>query len=189
VHRDVKPSNLFLVREPSGEVRVRVTDFGLAKVHDEVESLTTSGKFMGSPHYVSPEQAVNAKAADERSDVWGLAMSLYHALAGAPAFAYVRSFMGLVLELTARDAPHLQDAAPWVEAPIARVVHAALIRDRAARCPSARELSLALEGAIGIDACRAAIDPRAVRAASAAERGRVAARAELPQSWDEVLRT
>src|SRR5208282_1875116 len=97
---------------------------------------------------------ISAKHVDLRTDVYGLAMSLYHALAGAPAFAHVRSFMGLVLELTAREAPHLQAAAPWVPAPLARIVHAALLRDPAARCPSAGELAIALDMAVGIDASR-----------------------------------
>jgi serine/threonine-protein kinase len=186
VHRDVKPSNLFLEDE-GGAVVVKVADFGLAKVFDdEVQSLTASGRFMGTPHYVSPEQATNAKRVDARSDVWSLAMSLYHALAGVPAFGKVKSFMQLVLDLTGpAGVPSLQSAAPWVDANVARVVHAALVADPDRRCPSMTELALALEMAVGIDVARTRFVRADVRAAN---RSVVAERAELPSSWDELLR-
>ena len=195
VHRDVKPSNLFL--ETSGDhVVVRVTDFGLAKANDgdaigtssAPRALTATGRFMGTPQYVSPEQAVSAKHVDERSDVFSLAMSLYHALSGAPAFAYVRSFMGLVLEITAREAPHIQDAAPWVPPEIARVVHAALLRERSARCPSMAELALALDTATGIDVSRSPVRLDACRPVDGRARTRTAPRAELASSWADILR-
>jgi serine/threonine-protein kinase len=186
VHRDVKPSNLFLEDE-GGHVVVKVADFGLAKVFDdEVQSLTASGRFMGTPHYVSPEQATNAKRVDARSDVWSLAMSLYHALAGVPAFGQVKSFMQLVLDLTGpAGVPPLQDAAPWVDGRIARVLHGALVASPEHRCPSMTELALALEMAVGIDVARARFDRAAVRAVV---RRDVASRVELPASWDELLR-
>jgi serine/threonine-protein kinase len=200
VHRDVKPSNLFLARETSGpptedsRVVVKVTDFGLAKAHEigggataggKRGALTATGRFMGTPQYVSPEQAVSAKHVDVRSDVFSLAMSLYHALAGAPAFAYVRSFMGLVLEITSREAPPLQDVAPWVSPSLARIVHAALLREPEARCPSVSELALALDMAVGIDTSRRAI---VLRSLSAWTSDGVAPRAELASSWSDLLR-
>jgi serine/threonine-protein kinase len=195
VHRDVKPSNLFLEAR-GGQVVVRITDFGLAKVHDALpigtgstpSALTATGRFMGTPQYVSPEQAVSAKHVDERSDVFSLAMSLYHALSGAPAFGYARSFMGLVLEITAREAPHIQDAAPWVPPEIARVVHAALLREPRARCPSVTEFALALDTAVGIDVSRAPVRRDACAPASAARRRGQAPRAVLATSWADLLR-
>jgi serine/threonine-protein kinase len=192
VHRDVKPSNLFL-ENAGAEVIVKVTDFGLAKSFDASSesggALTATGRFMGTPQYVSPEQAVSAKHVDVRSDVFSLAMSLYHALSGTPAFAYVRSFMGLVLELTSREAPPLQDAAPWVPAPVARIVHAALLREPAVRCPSVGELALALDSAVGIDASRRPVLRESLRSASEATKATVARRAEPVSSWDDLLRT
>ncbi|HEX8795680.1 MAG TPA: serine/threonine-protein kinase [Polyangiaceae bacterium] len=195
VHRDVKPSNLFLeggTGDDGASVAVKVTDFGLAKALDEAPgspgALTGTGRFMGTPQYVSPEQAISAKHVDLRTDVYSLAMSLYHALAGRPAFAYVRSFMGMVLELTAREAPSLQEAAPWVPAQVARIVHAALKRDPGARCPSALELALALDFAVGIDASRRPVTGAALRPLSDTTRARLAPVAELPSSWEELLR-
>jgi serine/threonine-protein kinase len=195
VHRDVKPSNLFLEGGDSNgneTVVVKVTDFGLAKALDEAPgspgALTGTGRFMGTPQYVSPEQAISAKHVDLRTDVYSLAMSLYHALAGRPAFSYVRSFMGLVLELTAREAPPVQEAAPWVAPQIARIVHAALKRDPSARCPSAQELALALDFAVGIDASRRPVTRAALRQVSDTTRRGVAPVADLPASWEELLR-
>jgi serine/threonine-protein kinase len=199
VHRDVKPSNLFLdTRDPS-RVVLKVTDFGLAKANPADTAtaalgpqrrggLTATGRFLGTPQYVSPEQAVSAKHVDVRSDVFSLAMSLYHALAGAPAFAYVRSFMGLVLEITSREAPPLQDTANWVSPLLARIVHAALLRDPEARCPSVSELALALDMAVGIDTSRKPVTIDALRPVSDATAARVAPRAEPPLSWEDVLR-
>jgi serine/threonine-protein kinase len=202
VHRDVKPSNLFLEKR-GDRIVVRVTDFGLAKSYSADDStmsssrgLTATGRFMGTPRYVSPEQAISAKHVDEKSDVYSLAMSLYHAIAGAPAFSYVGSFMGLVLEITGREAPHIQDAAPWVPPGIARVIHAAILREPSERCPSALEFGLALETIVGIDVVRRPVEPDAImtaRAWSRREAGGEAAvdavpRAELASSWDEILR-
>jgi len=199
VHRDVKPSNLFLERRgDSPFVVVRVTDFGLAKALDASPgsaegkgALTATGRFMGTPQYVSPEQAISAKHVDLRTDVYSLAMSLYHALSGRPAFAHVRSFMGLVLELTAREAPHLQDAAPWVSPAVTRIVHGALLRDPQARCPSASELALALDMAVGIDTSRRPITPEALVAHATLEAGvrrTPSQRAPLAASWEDLLR-
>ena len=169
-----------------------MSDFGLAKAYDESPGapggLTATGRFMGTPQYVSPEQAVSAKHVDVRSDVFSLAMSLYHALAGAPAFAYVRSFMGLVLELTSREAPSLQDSAPWVSPEVTRIVHAALLRDSGARCPTVGEFALALDMAVGIDSSRQPVTRQSLRPLSEAMKGTLAPRATLPSYWEDVLR-
>jgi serine/threonine-protein kinase len=93
--------------------------------------------------------------------------------------------MGLVLEITSREAPPLQDAAPWVSPSLARIVHAALLREPEVRCPNVSELALALDMAIGIDASRR---PIALRSLSAWTSDGVAPRAELASSWSDLLR-
>jgi serine/threonine-protein kinase len=190
VHRDIKPSNLFLVAGEGGALRLLIADFGLAKVESDVTAgaLTTSGAFMGTAQYVSPEQATNAKHVDARSDVWSLSMTLYHALAGRPAFAQTGSFLALVLEITgSRGVKPLQDAAPWIDPRLARAVHGALVRDPEQRCPSIGELALALRMAIGFDAAGEPV--KELRGVTAEERAHAAERAQLPSSWEELLRT
>lgn len=186
VHRDIKPSNLFLERR-GDTIVVRVSDFGLAKFGEVSGSLTASGTAMGSPAYMAPEQSTSAKYADARADLWGLAMVLYHALAGRPAFERAGSFFHYVVD-SARDVPHLQDHAPWVAPEIARAVHAALLRTPDARWPDAGEMALGLEMAIGFDAAGAPLRVADVCAVSPSQKAKTEPRAVLPHSWHELLR-
>jgi serine/threonine-protein kinase len=88
VHRDVKPSNIFLARRQSGRVVVKILDFGIAKAAASFTdaSLTRTSAMMGSPLYMSPEQLANAKGVDHRTDVWSLGAAFYEAICGQPAF-------------------------------------------------------------------------------------------------------
>jgi formylglycine-generating enzyme required for sulfatase activity/anti-sigma factor RsiW len=84
-HRDVKPHNLMLSREG----RVKVLDFGLARLREQragAQVLTQMDSFMGTPDYVAPEQATDARTADTRSDVYSLGCTLYFLLTGRPPF-------------------------------------------------------------------------------------------------------
>jgi serine/threonine-protein kinase len=82
MHRDVKPDNILLTRKG----RVKLADMGLAKVWGEDMSLTTTGQGAGTPLYMPPEQARNAKHVDGRSDIYSLGIMLYYFLAGEPPF-------------------------------------------------------------------------------------------------------
>jgi serine/threonine-protein kinase len=97
LHRDVKPANIILAKAPpgSGEPFIaKLCDFGLAKVwqHNEAHELqagqlTGAGLALGTPHYMSPEQASGEQDLDQRSDIYGLAASLYHALLGQTMYS------------------------------------------------------------------------------------------------------
>lgn len=91
VHRDLKPSNLFLTRKTDGTPLIKVLDFGISKALDDpnvapADSLTMSHRLLGSPHYMSPEQARAPKVADARSDIWSLGVVLYELVLGERPF-------------------------------------------------------------------------------------------------------
>src|SRR6188768_1686760 len=86
VHRDVKPSNLFLVHDSDAAPLLKLVDFGLAKPwRADVDDLTARGLLLGSPAYMSPEQ-VRSGALDPRTDLWSLGVVLFEMLSGMQPF-------------------------------------------------------------------------------------------------------
>jgi len=86
VHRDVKPENVFLC-ETDDPLFVKVIDFGVAKARDDEPSTATdAGALLGTPHYMSPEQLLDATTIDHRADLWALGVVAYHALTGERPF-------------------------------------------------------------------------------------------------------
>ncbi|HET7545785.1 MAG TPA: serine/threonine-protein kinase [Polyangiaceae bacterium] len=147
VHRDIKPANLFLqFDEQTEEVTVKVCDFGVAK-HIRVSegsstgsqlSLTRSGSMLGSPMYMSPEQAKNAKAVDERTDVWSLSVVLWETLSGQRLWGGQTSLGELIVAICTEPIPQLDTVAAWVPRELSRVVHRGLERDPNLRPSSVR---------------------------------------------------
>ena len=186
IHRDLKPSNLFL-EEEDGVVLVKVSDFGLAKVQDAgIDSLTGSGAILGTPHYMAPEQAQDAKRVDARADVYSLGMVLYHALTGSPAFTSSGAFMGFLVGQTA--VKPVQQTSPWVPPDIARVVHAAVLRAADARWPDLGELELGLTMAAGFEMANAPLYKASFAPVSSVTKKEVMPMADLPTHWEDLLR-
>jgi serine/threonine protein kinase len=147
VHRDIKPANLFLQEDPrSSEITVKVCDFGVAKrvagmgvsSGASPHSLTRSGGMVGSPMYMSPEQARNAKAVDERTDVWSLSVVLWEALSGQRLWGGQSSLGELIVSICTQPISRLEAVAPWVPRALARVVHRGLEREPDRRTPTVR---------------------------------------------------
>ncbi len=87
IHRDLKPDNVFLARGEDGDDQVRILDFGSVKLQMEMgPKLTAFGTTLGSPYYMSPEQAMGKSDVDQRTDVFALAAILYESLSGKIAF-------------------------------------------------------------------------------------------------------
>lgn len=151
IHRDIKPANLFLARQPNGEMTVKLLDFGIAKIKadplDVAHStgLTTTGTFLGSPLYMSPEQVQSSKDIDERTDLWSLGATLYCALTGQAPHQHISAVGKLIFTICSTPAPPLRERAPWISAEIARAVHQALTIDPDKRFSSAAEMLASLE--------------------------------------------
>ncbi|MFN8555360.1 MAG: serine/threonine-protein kinase [Candidatus Obscuribacterales bacterium] len=92
IHRDLKPGNLFLMKEDDGSDLVKIVDFGIAKIESShSQSLTQPGEVFGSPLYMSPEQC-QGKPLDARSDIYSLGCVLYETLSGSPPLMGINSF-------------------------------------------------------------------------------------------------
>lgn len=146
VHRDVKPDNVFLLDPPSPG-RVKILDFGVAKNLQSSGSssvLTMPGSTVGTPSYMSPEQA-RALTIDARTDVWSVGAVLFHTLAGRPPFVE-STVPALLLKLVTQRAPRLSSVASDVPAHVAAAVDRALEPNVDDRWSSAREMAEALGG-------------------------------------------
>lgn len=101
IHRDVKPENILMKGQVVNERAIRVTDFGVAALTQSDTKLTQTTAAIGSPHYMAPEQARNAKDIDGRADVYALGATLYHLLTGRRLFT-AETIQGLLLAHDAR---------------------------------------------------------------------------------------
>jgi serine/threonine protein kinase len=126
VHRDLKPSNVFLVRDG----RVKLLDFGIAKSRD-VTGLTHTGELVGTPAYMSPEQA-RGEAVDARTDLFALGCIVFRCITGKSPFEGA-DLMAIATKLALEQAPLLSDFDPTVPAPLERLGAALLEKDRGDR--------------------------------------------------------
>jgi serine/threonine protein kinase len=150
VHRDIKPANLFLQTDEAGGVTVKICDFGVAKrqagTYDQTShELTHTGGMLGSPMYMSPEQARNAKSVDHRSDIWSLSVALWEALGGKRLWGTRSSLGEVILAICSEPIARLEQVAPWVPKELAEAVHRGLDRDPEKRWATVQELMTAIE--------------------------------------------
>ncbi len=149
IHRDVKPANIFLSQSVEGELKVKILDFGVAKLRTEIiddsaNTLTVTGSLLGTPPYMSPEQVRRASAIDQSADVWSLGIVLWECLTGCLPWGPVVGMGELIAAILTNEIRNLQDVAPWVDPNLSLIVMRALSRDPAARYLDAAELSSAL---------------------------------------------
>jgi eukaryotic-like serine/threonine-protein kinase len=172
VHRDLKPANIYLLEAAGAGDFVKVLDFGISKVRSATTKLTRTSSIMGTPGYMSPEQAQGrVEDIDERTDQWALACITWECLAGEAPFQG-ESPLATLYQVVNQPPPSLVAKVPGLPARVEEVLLRALAKKKDDRFANVGDFVAALEAAV----TRATVG---VRASSApAERGSVELRSE-----------
>ena len=121
IHRDIKPDNIFL----SGDGEVKLGDLGLAKSVSESQGITLTGISVGTPHYISPEQADGKKDIDLRADIYSLGCTLFHMVSGQPPYSG-DSAISVIMKHIRSPVPNLRslcaECPPMLAAAIGRMM-------------------------------------------------------------------
>jgi eukaryotic-like serine/threonine-protein kinase len=149
IHRDLKPENIFILRAKAGRADfVKLIDFGISKfsrpfLEGEIR-VTRADTVLGTPCYMSPEQARGAQETDERSDIYSCGVILYEAVTGRLPFE-AQSFNELMFKIALEDAPSPLLLDPSLEPEFAAMITRALSRDPSARFASAHAFARTVE--------------------------------------------
>ncbi|TPV93952.1 MAG: hypothetical protein B7733_17730 [Myxococcales bacterium FL481] len=158
VHRDLKPDNVFLCTDATGSGTVKIIDFGIARMPEEPGRLTAEGAVLGTPEYMSPEQA-RGEEVDARSDLYSVGILLFEMLVGRPPFESANAAVILEQHI-AGDAPSLASVSA-LQLPRTEWLLAQLLAKAPTHRPSSAELvrqhlETALESDLALDASAAA---------------------------------
>ena len=135
IHRDIKPGNLMITSRGT----VKIADFGIAlSNHDLTKKLTTTGEFVGTPGYLSPEVCLG-KPVDQRSDIFSLGIVMFEMLTGRMPFTD-ESPLGLMLEVVKAEIPDVREINHDVDPEIARILDKMIAKDPAERYQNCHEL-------------------------------------------------
>lgn len=150
VHRDLKPDNLFLVPdyEAAGGARVKVLDFGIAKLAVGGDVKTRTGALIGTPMYMSPEQCRDTGDVDLRTDVYALGCILFEAACGRTPFLQ-EGVVGLISAHVLDDPPRPRSLIPSVPVELEETILRALAKRREDRQASMHQLKAELDGVLG----------------------------------------
>lgn len=145
VHRDIKPENIFLARRVGCPPIVKILDFGVSKMMpqflngEEQLDLTRTGMVMGTPYYMSPEQARGERNLDGRVDVYATGVMMYEAIAGKRPFL-APNYNALLLAIINTQPTPLHEVRPATPRALEAIVARAMAKNRAERYPSAGHL-------------------------------------------------
>ncbi len=155
VHRDIKPDNIFLAQSTDDDgALAKILDFGVAKMGTSAneqgsQGATRTGAVLGTPLYMSPEQARGLKTIDHRTDLYSLGLVAYTMFTGNLAFSS-ESFGDLLLQICTAPLPSLQAGAPWLPPGVDAWFQKACAREPDQRFSSAQEFADALRTAAGV---------------------------------------
>jgi serine/threonine-protein kinase len=164
IHRDLKPDNVFLVQSPEGD-QVRILDFGSVKLQMETgPKLTAFGTTLGSPFYMSPEQAMGKADVDNRTDGFALAAILYEMLSGKIAFDG-KVIADILMKIVNQMPVPLSQVRPGLPRGLDEVVEKGVAKNKAHRYPSTTAFAAAALTAAGLPTApeRAAVEAWAKR--------------------------
>jgi serine/threonine-protein kinase len=146
VHRDLKPENIFVLDRKDSGLMVKVLDFGISKVKDADIDLTRPGEVIGTPYYMSPEQARGDRTIDHRADLFALGAVYYEALTGTAPFDG-RTPNAVLRSILLEDTPDPRLRNPELPEAVCAVLEKALAKDPDDRYQSATQLAEALDRA------------------------------------------
>ncbi|MFO8074132.1 MAG: serine/threonine-protein kinase [Polyangia bacterium] len=142
IHRDLKPDNIFLTQKSTNPDYVKLLDFGISKFRalesDDVKGLTQTGTVLGTPHYMSPEQARGDQDISARSDIYAMGVILYQMLTGQLPFD-AANYNALLIKILTEEPVPPEELAPDLPEDVVAVVKRAMARDPADRFEDAAE--------------------------------------------------
>lgn len=144
VHRDIKPDNVFVTRDSAGRRKVKLLDFGVAGLRESAENnqLTQTGTILGTPTFMSPEQAKGERV-DQRSDLWAVGAILYEALAGRAPYE-AETYNAVIVSIVTREHVPLERVRPDLPRALLEVIERGLRKDTSVRWQSAEQMAKAL---------------------------------------------
>ncbi len=163
VHRDLKPDNVFLVRHDTDPLFAKIVDFGVSKIErpratTSPLALTGRGTVLGTPFYMSPEQAQASSEVDARADLYSVGAIVFECLTGRPPHTG-ESYEQVILSICMRDAPSAEIFDASIPANVSAFLARALARDRTQRFPSAERMLAALHEVAPDERTRVPIEP------------------------------
>ena len=178
VHRDLKPDNVFLLDRDDDQTFAKIVDFGVSKItrsgDEQSTTITQEGTVLGTPVYMSPEQAQALPDVDGRADLWSVGAILYECLCGRPPHSG-GTYEQVIVNICMKDVEDIRLHNPAVPAGVAKVITRALTREREERFQTARQFLDALATESG-----GVLSGRSVSTPDAARKNQTVFRSERP---------